>query len=102
MGTAIVGPGSNLKLSIHTNFSNLSFHDKEGVRIWLENGEVREFKGEVMVRGTPDYRLLVTQAEGTALGHFMAVNIFAITPIKGSSTLMRNALSTALHDRTLH
>lgn len=101
MGTAIIGPASVLKLSIHANFSSLSFRDKEGVRIWLETGELREFKGEVMVHGTKDYRVLVSQAEGTAVGCFMAVEIFAITPFKGSANLMKNALSAALRERTL-
>lgn len=102
MGTAIIGPDSNLRLSIHANFNSLAYMAQDGVRIWLENGALHEFKGPVCVRGTNDYKIIVNAIEGAAVGAFTAAQVFAITPIKGSATLMKMGLTATLKSRTLH
>lgn len=102
MGTAIVGPCSDVVLPRKANFADLTYHAIEGVRIWLENGDIREFKGKVCVRGTKDYRLVVNTVDGAAIGAFHAVHVFAITPLKGSTQLVKEALKSALSSRSFH
>lgn len=101
MGTAVIGPDSDLSLSIHAHFNSLTYMAHDGVRIWLENGDVHEFKGPVCVRGTRDYKVTVNAVEGAACGAFLATQIFAITPLNGSATIMKMVLSSALKNRTM-
>ncbi len=102
MGTAIVGPCSDLVLPDPTNFSTLAYHAKEGVRIWLETGELREFEGQVTVRGATGYRVSVNTVDGAAVAMFLAVQIYAITPLKSNAHLMKDALQHHLQTRIFH
>lgn len=102
MGTAIVGPCSDLVLPEPSNFNSLAYHAKEGVRIWLETGELREFRGQVCVRGANGYRVSVNTVDGAAIAMFMAVQIYAITPLKSNAQLMKDALQHHLQTRIFH
>ena len=102
MGTAIVGPCSDLVLPRKANFADLTYHAIEGIRIWLENGAIHEFMGKVCVRGTKDYKIVVNTVDGAAIGAFLAVHVFAITPLKGSTQLVKEALKSSLANRSFH
>ena len=99
IGTAIVGPNSDLFLGMLGDISNLTYRAPDGVRIWLENGDMHEFEGPVCVRGTKNYTVTVNTDEGAIRRAFPAVHIFAITPLTGKASLLKMVLQTTLKSR---
>jgi hypothetical protein len=102
IGTAIIGPATIMTVGTADVISTMMYSSLDGLRVWLEDGNMHQFEGNVCVRGTNQNRITVNVVEGQMLRVFNAIDIFAITPARGNPELMRAVLKTALHNRALH
>ena len=104
MGTALIGSGACIELDSRLQIS--SYAAPNGARVWLEHGECMEFQKPVILKqikhAPQDIRIDVISMHGEVLSSFVAVAVFAITPVRGEQSMMKMALAQTFRARTIH